>query len=433
MKKIQDDIAAPLGLKWEDCNESERAGKLWSRLTNGEKILMIFDDVRVCDKLGCETVTQLDMLSDEDAWIMFQSHVSITDSSSKSLLKKGREIVKKCKRLPITIAVIARSLKGQRHQDEWGIALKSLQEPCVSMRNVDENSVEIYKCLMFSYNNMKDEKNKGLFLLFSVFQEDMQVPNEILIRFGIGAGIVGEVADKYDDTRMKVVLAVNRLMDSCLVLKGEEIFLTMHDLVREAAQWIANKEIQEVNLSNKNQKLLVERENNIKYLSCKGKCIDVFSCRIDGSKLEILNIFMEKCTDTSVHVPSSFFENMKRLRVLYIHAEGYGYFRTSCALPQSIQSFMNVRTLIFYTLQLGDISNLGNMQSLETLEFFDCEFIQLPLEIAKLEKLRLLGLRYCRCINNPFEVIERCSSLEELYIDGIMEFFIIKLTQQFIN
>jgi len=45
IEKIQDDIAGPLGLLWEDCNSSDRPKKLWSRLTNGEKILLIMDDV----------------------------------------------------------------------------------------------------------------------------------------------------------------------------------------------------------------------------------------------------------------------------------------------------------------------------------------------------------------------------------------------------
>lgn len=45
-KKIQDDIAGPLGLtSLKDCTESERPTRLWRRLTNGEKILIILDDV----------------------------------------------------------------------------------------------------------------------------------------------------------------------------------------------------------------------------------------------------------------------------------------------------------------------------------------------------------------------------------------------------
>jgi hypothetical protein len=96
ISKIQDDIAGPLGLKFDDCSESDRPKKLWSRLTNGEKILLILDDVwgdinfveigipqsgdhngcrilittrnmLVCNKLECSKTVQLELLSEEDA------------------------------------------------------------------------------------------------------------------------------------------------------------------------------------------------------------------------------------------------------------------------------------------------------------------------------------------------------------------------------
>jgi len=41
IKKIQGDIAGSLGFKFANCNESDRPKKLRSRLTNGEKILLI--------------------------------------------------------------------------------------------------------------------------------------------------------------------------------------------------------------------------------------------------------------------------------------------------------------------------------------------------------------------------------------------------------
>ena len=45
IRKIQNDIAGQLDLKFDDCTESDRPKKLWKRLTTGEKILLILDDV----------------------------------------------------------------------------------------------------------------------------------------------------------------------------------------------------------------------------------------------------------------------------------------------------------------------------------------------------------------------------------------------------
>ncbi|XP_058787876.1 uncharacterized protein LOC131662183 [Vicia villosa] len=449
IKKIQDDIAGPLGLKFDDCNESDRPKKLWSRLTNGEKILLILDDVwgdidfneigipysdnhkgcriivttrslLVCKKLGCIKTIQLDLLSEEDAWIMFKRYAGLSETSTQVFLDKGLKIANECKRLPIAISVMASSLKGEQRRDEWDVALKSLQKP-MSMHGVDDELAKIYKCLQFSYDNMKNEKAKSLFLLCSVFREDEDLLIERLVRFAIGGGLFGEDYGIYEDARSQVVISKNKLLDSCLLLEAGQWTVKMHDLVRDAAQWIRNKEIQTIRVYDKNQKAMVEMEKNIKYLSCEGNPKDVFSCKFDGSKLEILIGIMSKdedAQDTKIEVPDSFFENNTSLRVFHLLGD-----RTSSlialSLPQSIQSLKNIRSLIFTRGDLRDISILGNLQSLETLDLDQCIILELPSGITKLEKFRLLKLEWCVIgRNNPFEVIEKCSSLQELYFVG---------------
>ncbi|RHN44857.1 putative P-loop containing nucleoside triphosphate hydrolase, leucine-rich repeat domain, L [Medicago truncatula] len=445
IKKIQDDIAGSLRLKFDDCNDSDRPKKLWSRLTNGEKILLILDDVwgdidfneigipygdnhkgcrilvttrnlLVCNRLGCRKTIQLDLLSEEDAWIMFKRHAGLHEISTKNLLDKGRKIANECKRLPIAITAIASSLKGIERPEEWEWALKFLQKH-MPMHNVDDDLVKIYKCLKFSYDNMKDEKAKRLFLLCSVFQEDEKIPIERLTRLAIEGGLFGDDYANYEDARSQVVISKNKLLDSCLLLEAKKTRVQMHDMVRDAAQWIASKEIQTMKLYDKNQKAMVERETNIKYLLCEGKLKDVFSFMLDGSKLEILIVTAHKdenCHDLKIEVPNSFFENSTGLRVFYLIYDKYS--SPSLSLPHSIQSLKNIRSLVFANVILGDISILGNLQSLETLDLDHCKIDELPHEITKLEKLRLLHFKRCKIVrNDPFEVIEGCSSLEELY------------------
>ncbi|XP_027340760.1 probable disease resistance protein At1g61300 [Abrus precatorius] len=292
IRKIQDDIAAPLGVDFKDKNNSERLKLLWSRLTDGEKILLILDDVwnpinfeeigipkkdnhkgcrillttremRVCQSMGCEKIIQLGVLSKEDAWTLFKKHANISDSSSKRLLDKGRDITKECKGLPVAIAAIASSLRGKESWEVWKSTLKSLQKS-VSKHDVDENLVD--KCLRRSYHNLKDEGAKKLFPLCSLFPEDEELSDEILTRFCRGVRLFGEMDIKYDEPRDQVVTAKNKLVNSCLLVKAGKQSVKMHDLVRDVALRIANEEIQAVNLSDKNQKSLLERGENIKYL-----------------------------------------------------------------------------------------------------------------------------------------------------------------------
>ncbi|GAU18657.1 hypothetical protein TSUD_124900 [Trifolium subterraneum] len=442
MKRIQDDIAGPLGLKWGDINESDRPKKLWSRLTNGDKILVILDDVWgnlnfddigipnsdnnkgckvlvttrylwVCNIISCGITIQLELLSEEEAWAMFKRRAELSDISSKGLLKQGRKIALECKRLPVAIATIASSLKGQKRREEWDVVLKSLQNP-MSMGDVDDTLVDIYKCLKLSYDNLNDEKAKGLFLLCFVFREDEEISTEILTRLGIGVGLFGEGYDKYNDARNLLVVAKNKLIDSCLLLKVKEGDAKMNEWDREVAQFIANKEIQTVNFSNKSQKSFVESCENIKYLSCEGNLMDLFSSKFSGLKLEILNVNVNRW-DT-VKIPISFFQRISRLRVLSLLNKSSNLERPTLSLPPSIQSLTDIHSLLVERVYLGDISILGSLHSLETLDLDHCQIDELPCEIAKLKKLRLLNLEKCEITsNNPFEVIAKCTSLEELY------------------
>ncbi|KAI5408394.1 disease resistance protein SUMM2 isoform X1 [Lathyrus oleraceus] len=448
IKRIQDDIAGPLGLKFDDCSESDRPLKLWKRLTNGEKILVILDDVwgdidfeeigipysdnhkgcrvlvttrnvEVCNTLGCSKTIRLELLSSDDAWEMFKRHAGLTETSTRSLLDKGRKIADECKGLPIAIAVIASSLRGKQHREEWDFALKSLQK-YASMHDIDDDDddlVKIYERLKFSYDNMNDGKAKRLFLLCSVFREDEEIPTESLIRLGIGAGLFGEDYGSYEDARSQVVISKNKLLDSCLLLEVDDDRVKMHDLVRDAAQWIANKEIQTVKLYDKNKKRMVEREKSIKYLLCEGKLKDVILCKLESSKLQILIVHIDSDDDDrhkeKIEVPNSFFENISGLRVFNFFTNIYP---TNLSLPHSIQLLKNIRSLLFHGVDLGDISILGNLQSLETLDLIWCEINEFPEGMAKLPNLRSLKLKICEIRrNNPFRVIEGCSSLEELY------------------
>ncbi|XP_027337494.1 uncharacterized protein LOC113851221 [Abrus precatorius] len=369
--------------------------------------------------MGCEKIIQLGVLSEEDAWTLFKKHAHISDSSLKHLLDKGRDITKECKGLPVAIAAIASSLKGEGNVKVWKSTLRSLQKS-VPMHGVPKSLIEVYKCLRYSYDNLKDKESQKLFLLCSMFPEDEELSNETLTRFGIGVRLFGEMDGKYDEARDQVVVAIHKLVDSCLLLKCGKESVKMHDLVREVALWIANEEIQAVNVCNKNQRLLLERRKNIKYLLCERKKMDVFSCKFDSSKLEILKVvYMHEDEDenASVEVPNSFFANMTELRVLHLSLKTRRY--VSLSLPQSFQSLTNIRSLILERLRLEDFSVLKNIQNLETLDLVRCRMDELPREIAKLEKFRVLRLRGGIVGNfNSIKVIEKCSLLEELYIVG---------------
>ncbi|XP_058769135.1 disease resistance protein At4g27190-like [Vicia villosa] len=431
IKEIKDAILESFGLNWKDYSESDKTIKILNRLTNGEKILLLMDDMwgqfpldfeeigipnsdnhkgcrvlvtsrskQIFNTMSCVKRIELDLLSEEDAWIMFQKYSCMGNRCPRVVISIGREIAKECKQLPAAIAIIGSSLRGHRVMQEWAMKLRSLKKH-VSYHGVDDDMVELYEWLKVSYDYIKGEEAKELFLLFSVLGENEEISVEVLTRFSIGAGLFEE---DYR-AREKVVVAKNKLLDSYLLLGVGEKNVKMHGLVRDMAQWIKEKEI---------QKSLVERKVNIQYLSCEGKDKGLFSSKFDDSKLEILIVKVDSDKDHKcMEVPTSFFENMAKLRVLCFSGnDDYPLL----SLPNSIQSLTNIRSILIKTVDLGDISIMGKLQSLETLELIQCTINELPKEIANLEKFKLLNLEHCVISSgDPFEVIKRCSSLEGLY------------------
>ncbi|XP_073224688.1 uncharacterized protein [Cicer arietinum] len=148
--------------------------------------------------------------------------------------------------------------------------------------------------------------------------------------------------------------------------------------------------------------------------------MDLFSCKFECSKLETLIVHIDTKFEC-IEVPNSFFENIFKFRVLYFKSIDIV---NPLSLPQSIQLLTNIRSLLVEGVDLGDISILGKLPSLETLDLNLCEINELPFEITKLGKFKLLYLDSCVIRrNNLFEVIEKCSSLEELYFIGSFNAF----------
>ncbi|KAF7842575.1 putative disease resistance protein [Senna tora] len=433
VEKIRSDIAKRLVSQPEYAKNLEDADSLWSRISNGgEKILIILDDVwqelnlkaigiplgfhqkghcnvlvttrsmTVCKKMECQDTINLELLSEEDALNLFLLHAGVSvDSSSTDIRNIASNIVKECGRLPVAIVPVAKTLKSESPKD-WEAALIRLQNVDPTLDDIDEDLIEVYKSLRLSYDNLKSEKAKELFLLCSLFPEDFELPTEEFSRIAIGLGLCGN-ANKYYIARSQVPEITHKLIDSSLLLKADkDECLKMHDLVREVAQWIGKEEIQVI----MDSKTILKE--NIRYSFWN---IDGFPNHFDGKKVEFLRV--EINAKDSMELPDEVFKDMIRLRVLIFIAAPD---EITPSLPLSFHSLRNIRTLILERWKLGDISIMGSLQSLETLELTFCKITKLPNEIQALEKLRLLGLKYCEIErDNPFNVIEGIPKLEELY------------------
>jgi hypothetical protein len=67
-------------------------------------------------------------------------------------------------------------------------------------------------------------------------------------------------------------------------------------------------------------------------------------------------------------------------------------------------------------LELGDISFIASLTTLEVLDLRRCYFNELPIELGNLKSLKLLDLSECIVLEKTYNrAIGKCSQLEELY------------------
>ncbi|KAG4952828.1 hypothetical protein JHK87_038422 [Glycine soja] len=430
--RIQEKIASSLGFGFpeNEKGERERAQRLFMRLTQENKLLVILDDVwgkldfgaigipffehhkglkvlittrseAVCTLMDCQRQIHLPILTSEEAWALFQEKALITEGTPDNVKHLARLISNECKGLPVAIAAVASTLKGKT-EVEWRVALGRLKSS--KPMNIEKGLQDPYKCLQLSYDNLDSEEAKSLFLLCSVFPEDYEIPTELLTRCAIGLGVAGEVCS-YEEARSEVIAAKIKLMSSCLLLNAYHERVKMHDFHRNVAHLIAKNEDKVIKCELEKDATL--EQNSVRYLWCVK-----FPNDLDCSNLEFL------CIKTKLEISDEIFRRMENLRVLYLDNGGWQ------KLPLSTMTFKtlkNLRCLILSNWELSDISFISDMKKLECLALSDCylpSFLELQNDgvVAQLTNLKSLMLYKCDMETNNFDVVRRIPRLEELCI-----------------
>ncbi|KAI4308521.1 hypothetical protein L6164_031584 [Bauhinia variegata] len=429
VRRIQAEIADCLGVRLEEQTLLGRASQLYMRFTSGERILLILDDVwgklsfediglpsnhkgcsilivsrrrQVCILMGCQRILALEMLTEEEGWTLFKSRAHISEDANDSFVDVARQVSIKCAGLPIAIVTVASAMRG-KSVAEWKSVLNDFQR-----EGVQEILNPATEAIKLSYDYLI-EHEKSLFLLCSIFPKDIEIHEEYLTRYGIILSLFGDVSS-YEEMRIRVSMAMRKLIDSSLLLKDDEgQCVKMHNLIHGVALDMAKNEIV---VMEEIYEGWFKNTTTLRYLWIE--MADEFPNELDFPKLEFLYLGFSKSSILS----DEFFKGMKCLRVLVLHCKSYYQDKPSLTLTKSILSLSNLGGLFLEGWELGDISFVASLNRLEALVLWSCSFKELPKEITEIRKLQLLDLSECIVEKDPYEAIGRCSQLEELYITG---------------
>ncbi|KAK6774100.1 hypothetical protein RDI58_029339 [Solanum bulbocastanum] len=277
-----------------------------------------------------------------------------------------------------------------KNKRSWDCALEELRGAVTI--SIPEVPIELYKPLRLSYDYLKSNEAKYLFLLCSLFEEDSDICPEELLIYGMGLHIYPGI-NNLEHARNKVCYMLETLKD-CFLLsqRSYKNYVKMHDVVRDVAIYITSKGKPIFMVSHDmNSKEFPRKDSYEQYthMSIVANNFDKFPSPIIFPKLKLL--MLRLYFTESFKLQDDFFDGMSKLDVLCLR--GHSYSHSILPFPASIQRFSSLRTLRLSNLRLDDISIIGELVTLEILNITYSELEELPVEIGKLINLIMLELR----------------------------------------
>ncbi|KAH9689183.1 hypothetical protein KPL70_015409 [Citrus sinensis] len=367
---VLDDVWNKDYSKWEPFYNCLKNG------LHGSKILITTRDETTAHIMKSTDIIPIAVLFEKECWSIFESIAFFGKSMEgcENLKKIGREIVGKCKGLPLAVKTIGSLLRSKNTEEEWQNILKS--------EIWDHEVVErgLLAPLLLSYNELPS-KVKHCFSYCAVFPKDFEIMKYKLIKLWMAQGYLNEKENKemqdIGEEYFNILASSSFFQEFETDVDGKVYKCKMHDLVHDLAQFI-----------------------------CRNECLTV---KNPGGEESIMSSFEQKkvlhlmlTIDWGTSVPIAIWNNVKRMRRLRsLLVEGGDYSWSSKVLPQLFDKLTCLRAL---TLEAHSLC-------------FD--FIQkIPKNIEKLIHLKYLSLCGQKKIEKLPETLCELYNLERLNVSG---------------
>ncbi|TYH74579.1 hypothetical protein ES332_D05G409000v1 [Gossypium tomentosum] len=431
--KVQDDIAAALKLKEDWPTEGDklrRAAILSEILKNAGKHVLILDDVwdkvsleevgipepsgsngfklvlttrleHVCKYMGCKVI-KVKPLLEEEALILFLNKVGPNIVQSPTIMPTLKLVVKECAGLPLTIVVVAGTMKGEDNPLIWKNALGELKERIGKVEGVE---AEVIERLKFSFDHLKDKQVKHCVLYCALYPEDFEFSKDELIECWIEEGFIDDMGTR-QEMKDKGHVILKKLGDNCLLENITNVFgqphIKMHDAVRDMA----------LSIISMNPRYIVQAglqwSPGIEKVSLMYNSITEFPADVLPTKCQLLTTLLLRGNPVK-KIPYSLFMNMPCLSVLNLS------FTKILSLPNSISELKNLTTLLLRGCQeLRDLPCLSMLQELKKLDLSGTKIEEVPKGMDMLIKLRYLHLEVFTLKEIPAGLLPKLVHLQHL-------------------
>ncbi|KAL5548816.1 hypothetical protein UlMin_004047 [Ulmus minor] len=452
-KRIYEEVIKPKNLTSEDRKIRELLvlQRKLSEALAGKRFLFVLDDVwnenygrwdslKSCFQSGaggstiivttrskdvaltmCKRVMyELELVSDEDCWRIFEKHAFDDSAEATAKLKEiGRKIVERCKGLPLAVKSVAGLLRTTSNAKQWEKILKS----DVWLKS------DIVPALWLSYHFLPPVL-KRCFAYCSIFPKDYEFKEsdmEKIIWLWMAEGLLtpedGEIMEDVGEAYLQALISRSFFQQS----SRKKSAMVMHDLVHDLAMLISGEFCFSCGDSND----LSHLGTKCCHLSYRKRSDDLMKLGAVSQSREkklmslrtliALPLSPDYPPDKPISLHELFLKVGGCLRVLSLSC-----FRKITELPDSIGNMKYLRYLDLSRTSIKELpDSICTLYNLQTLLLSGCrELERLPTRLAALVNLRHLDVSstslkelpdsVCTFYNLQTLLLSECIHLEQL-------------------
>ncbi|XP_057457504.1 putative disease resistance RPP13-like protein 1 [Lotus japonicus] len=322
-------------------------------------------------------------LADDDCWLLFSEHAFEGGRFKRSTALEdiGREIVKKCRGLPLAAKALGGLLRSKVDSREWVKVLES------KIWDFPSDRSNILPALMLSYYYLPSTL-KRCFAYCSIFPKNYQFRRKELVRLWMAEDLLLHPKRNGNAEELGTEY-FNNLASRSFFLNSSRRRFIMHDLIVDLAEFVSGDF--SLRLEGKMNTLPSKRT---RYLSYNSKL-----------QLDDLEKIMATCENLRTFLPSqalscprclnneavsSLISKHKSLRILSLSHCG-----NLTALPDFLGDLIHLRYLDLSATPISKLpESTCSLHKLEILLLTNCSHLaELPLQIGSLINLRCLDIR----------------------------------------
>ncbi|KAL4601015.1 hypothetical protein ACB092_11G241500 [Castanea dentata] len=382
--------------------------KKWLSLTDilksgarGSKILVTTRSNKVAKITQTVPPYMLEGLNEKESWSLFkQMAFEKGQEPENSKFKEiGKEILKKCRGVPLAIRTIGSLLYFKNTEKEW-LSFKDSE-----LSNIPQEENDILPTLKLSYDHLPSYL-KQCFAYCCLFPKDYKIHKPTLIQMWMAQGFIRPLNQNQclEDVGHEYIIDLlwrSFFQEVEKDERGNILQFKMHDLMHDLAKLVAGSYSTTCNLKEE-----IIDEKNL-HVSFGGQSqLQIPSSLFRASRIRTFMLQGKvKSLDESIYV--TIVASFKFIRLLDLH---HMDIRT---VPSSIGKLKHLRYLDLSDNSIRMLPNsITRLHNLQTLKLFECHSItKLPSGFTKLVNLRLLEINTLTHIPRGWEQMTSLQAL----------------------